>query len=144
MICDVTNQSFSWVQCAFIEKTNFLWSKTQFLSNNLPLVSCNIRKGKRKITLTFFSIPAPINLFSFLTINLHNLTLSLIARGSEDSLRSMAVLSGALLSGEAAKTCTKRALSLPSSAFITLRAQPKPPCYAGYSEERKTTARGLP
>ena len=106
-----------------------MWSKTQFLGNNLPLVSCNIRKGERKVTL-IFSLPAPINLFSFLKINLHNLTLSLIARGSEDSLRSMAVLSGALLSGEAAKL----AVSLPSPAFIT----------AGYSEERKTTVRGLP
>ena len=88
------------------------------------------KKREKENYPNFFSFPAPINLFSFLTINLHNLTLSLIARGFEDSLRSMTVLSGALLSGEAAKL----AVSLPSPAFIT----------PGYSEERKTTVRGLP
>ena len=70
----------------------------------------------------------------------------------EHSLRSMAVFLGALLSGEAkkrramrARTSAEaakgfsmlppqspRAVSLPSSAFITLLTQPKPPCYAGY------------
>ena len=43
-----------------------------------------------------------------------------------NSLRRTAVLSGALLSGEAAKTNS----SLPLPAFITLRSQPKPPSYA--------------
>ena len=53
------------------------------------------------------------------------------------SLHSMAVSSGARQSGEAAKTgasCSLPnllAVSLPSPAFTTLRAQ-KPPCYAGY------------
>ena len=53
------------------------------------------------------------------------------------NLHSMAVLSGAGQSGEAAKTsasCSRPnllAVSLPSPAFITLRAQ-KEPCYAGY------------
>ena len=61
-------------------------------------------------------------------------------------LRSMAVLSDALLSGEAAKACPKRTrsvheraakpqvltVSLPSPTF-PLRARPKPPCYAGYA-----------
>ena len=59
--------------------------------------------------------------------------------------RSMAVLSGALLSGEAAiarkraakaaVSCSSRPnlleVSLPSPTFACLRARPKPPCYAG-------------
>ena len=65
-------------------------------------------------------------------------------------LRSMAVLSDALLSGEAAKACPKRARSVPEACaneqrspnFVTvslpsptfsLRARPKPPYYAGYA-----------
>ena len=57
------------------------------------------------------------------------------------SLRSMAALSGALLSGEAAERRAKEwrssrpdllAVSLPSPAYIAWRAQPKPPCYASY------------
>ena len=58
----------------------------------------------------------------------------------------MEVLSDTLLSGEAAKACPKRArsvheraakpqvltVSLPSPTF-SLRARPKPPCYAGYA-----------
>ena len=55
--------------------------------------------------------------------------------------RSMAVLSGARLSGEAAKTGANEGRNsrpnlltvfLPSPAFITLLAQPKRRCYAGY------------
>ena len=49
----------------------------------------------------------------------------------------MAVLSGAVLSGEAGKAQPRtNELSLPSPALITLRAKPKPPCYAGYSTDR--------
>ena len=56
-------------------------------------------------------------------------------------LRSMAVLSGARRSGEAAKTPANEGQSsrpnlltvfLSSPVFITLRAQTKPRCYAGY------------
>ena len=52
--------------------------------------------------------------------------------------RSMAVLSGALLSGEAAKaavSCCSRPnlleVSLPSPTLACLHARPKLPCYAG-------------
>ena len=57
------------------------------------------------------------------------------------SLRSMVVLSGARLSCETAKTRANERRSsrpnllvvfLPSPAFITLRAEPKPTWYAGY------------
>ena len=55
-----------------------------------------------------------------------------------DSLRSMAVLSGARLSREAARKIKTRpnlpAVSLPSPTLITLGAQ-KPPCYAVYPNE---------
>ena len=89
------------------------------LSNYFPVDYISVDVSDRILALIFF---------------VYDLSYSII-------LRSMAVSSGARRSGEAAKTRANEGKAsrpnlltvfLTSPAFITLRAQPKPRCYAGY------------
>ena len=93
-------------------------------------------------------LPFDVNVVLNLSINSHVYA----------SLRSMAVLPGARLSGEPSKarvngkrsseknenfsSCSRAnllAVSLSSPAFIIQRAQPKPPSYAGYVYAKRQT-----
>ena len=102
------------------------------LSNYFPVDYISVDVSDRILALIFFVYD--LSLYSII-------------------LRSMAVLSGARLSGEAAKTRANEGRNsrpnlltvfLLSPAFITLRAQPKPRCYAGYySIKRLITDKNL-